>query len=144
MKITFLDGKTVGDLKEIEDLEKFGKLEVFQTTRPDQVIKRIKGSEIIITNKVIVDKKIIRQSPELKLICVAATGMNNIDLEAAGAKGIQVKNVKGYSTDSVAQHTFSMLFYLLNHLSFYSAYVRSGKYSRSPIFTCLDREVSEL
>lgn len=144
MKIVFLDAKTVGDLKEIGDLENFGELEVYQTTKPEQVVKRTREADIVITNKVEIGEKIMKQCSGLKLICVAATGTNNVDLEAARARGIAVKNVRGYSTDSVAQHTFSMLFYLLNNLAFYSAYVSSGKYSRSSIFTCLDREITEL
>jgi len=144
MKIVFLDAKTVGDLSEIEDFKKFGDLKVFQTTKQVDVMKRIKGAEVVITNKVVIDKKTIKNSPDLKLICVAATGTNNIDLDAAMKAGIKVRNVKGYSTESVAQHTFALLFYILNHLSFYSSFVNSKKYSRSEIFTSLDREIREI
>jgi glycerate dehydrogenase len=144
MKIVFLDAKTVGDLAEIEEFRKFGDLKVFQTTKASDVGKRIKGAQVVITNKVVIDKKIIKSSPDLKLICVAATGTNNIDLDAAMKAGIAVRNVKGYSTESVAQHTFALLFHILNHLSFYSSYVNSKKYSKSDIFTSLDREITEI
>lgn len=144
MKITFLDAKTVGELKELSELEKFGELKLFQATSSSQVLGRVRDSDVIITNKVVIDKKVIANAPCLKLICVAATGMNNIDLEAAMKAGVAVENVKGYSTDSVAQHTFALLFNLINHISYYSQYVRSGKYSRKAIFTCLDKDIYEV
>jgi glycerate dehydrogenase len=144
MKIVFLDAKTVGELDEVNLLSELGELKLYKTTSAKEVVARIKEAEVVITNKVILDKKTISKAPHLKLICVAATGTNNIDLEAAGKKGIEVKNVKGYSTEGVAQHTFAMLFHLRNHLSFYNKYVHSGKYSKSPIFTNLDREISEI
>ena len=144
MKITFLDAKTVGKLSEIERLKELGELEVYQTTQPSETLKRIKDSDVVITNKVLIDEKIIRNSPKLALICVAATGLNNIHLDAAKEKGVEVKNVKGYSTDSVAQHTFAMLFHLMNHLTYYDKYVKSKKYSSQSLFTSLDREIFEL
>lgn len=144
MKITFLDVKTVGKLSEIEPIKELGELEIYQTTKPSETLKRIKDSEVVITNKVVIDDKIIKKCSRLRLICVAATGMNNIDLNAAKEKGIEVKNVKGYSTDSVAQHTFAALFHLMNHLSYYDKFVKSKKYSSQPLFTSLDREIFEL
>jgi lactate dehydrogenase-like 2-hydroxyacid dehydrogenase len=144
MKITFLDFKTCGDLPEIEDLKKFGELVLFNTTKPGETLKRIKDSDVVITNKVLIDRKIMGRTKSLKLICVAATGTNNIDLECARAMGVVVKNVKGYSTDSVAQHTFSMIFNLINHLSYYDEYVKSKRYSKANIFTNLDREIREI
>jgi glycerate dehydrogenase len=144
MKITFLDVKTVGRLAELENLEKLGEVDIYMTTKPNETFRRIKDSDIVITNKVVLDRKIISRCTKLKLICVAATGTNNIDLEAAKEKGVAVKNVKGYSTDSVAQHTFAMLFYLINNLAFYDKLVKSKKYSSGQIFTNLDREIGEI
>jgi glycerate dehydrogenase len=83
----------------------------------------------------VIDEAVMKQAPALELICVAATGMNNIDLAAAEKLGIEVKNVKGYSTRSVAQHTFAMLFYLLEHMRYYDYAVRSGIWSVSGLFT---------
>jgi len=80
----------------------------------------------------------------LKLICIAATGMNNVDLEAAKSKNILVKNVAGYSTDSVIQHTFSMLFYLVGHSRYYDEVVKDGTYSKSAIFTDVSRPFFEI
>jgi glycerate dehydrogenase len=89
----------------------------------------------VITNKVQIDRNIMDACPTLKLICVAATGINNVDLEAAKEKNIQVRNVSGYSTESVTQSTFSILFQLLNKTSQFDSYVKSGKYAQSNSFT---------
>lgn len=144
MRITFLDVKTVGKLPEVDHLKSLGELEVYDTTRSAEVVKRIKNSDVVVTNKVVVDRKVMDKCMQLKLICVAATGTNNVDLEAAHERGIEVKNVKGYSTDSVAQHTFAMLFNLMNHLSYYDKFVKGRKYSKGEIFTSLDRPIVEL
>jgi len=86
----------------------------------------------------------MQNTPSLKLICIAATGMNNVDLEAAKQQGIEVKNVAGYSTDSVVQHTFSLLFYLLGHARYYDEVVKSGTYSKSGIFTDVSQPFFEI
>ena len=143
MKIVFLDAKTVGDVN-LSKIEELGELKVFETTKPSQTKQRVKDADIIITNKVVIDKDIMQSSPNLKLICVAATGMNNIDLESAKELKIEVKNVSGYSTDSVLQHTFSMLFYLIGSSSYYDNYVKSKSWSKSEIFTHLDRPFFEI
>jgi len=135
MEIVFLDKKTVGEVTNFNLLHKLGNVEVYDNTPAGDVIKRSEGKEVIITNKVVIDRKTMDALPDLKLICVAATGTNNIDLEYAKEKGIDVRNVVSYSTESVAQSTFSILFYLLNRTSYYDAYVKSGAYSRGDIFT---------
>jgi lactate dehydrogenase-like 2-hydroxyacid dehydrogenase len=135
MKIVLLDAKTLGELKEVEMLNKFGELIVYQYTKPDEVSERVGDADIIITNKVVINKNVMDQAKNLKLICVAATGTNNIDMDYAAKKGIAVKNVKGYSTDGVAQHTFALILYLLNHITLYDPYVKNKSYSNSNIFT---------
>lgn len=142
--ITVLDKKTLGNVPALEDLSRFGRIEEFPITNAEETIHRIRHSEIVITNKVVIGKREMEAAENLKLICVAATGMNNIDLEAAAEMGIQVKNVSAYSTASVAQHTFAMLFSLLNHISAYDHFVKSGAYSKADIFTQLDPEIEEL
>jgi glycerate dehydrogenase len=134
-KIVFLDQETVGKVDNMKLLSKLGDLEVFESTEPKQVVERCKGKEIVIVNKVQMNEAILKQLPELKLICVAATGTNNVDLNYTGNNGIEVKNVAGYSTDSVAQLTFTMLLYLVNKPYYYDTYVKSGAYSRSASFT---------
>jgi lactate dehydrogenase-like 2-hydroxyacid dehydrogenase len=141
--IVLLDADSLGEIS-FYPLTKLGNLTVYQTTMPDQRIERISGKEIVITNKVIIDRSVMDACPDLKLICIAATGMNNVDLEHAGKKGIQVKNVPSYSTESVVQHTFSMLFYLMGAPSYYNNYVQSGDYSRSGLFTHHGRPFNEL
>ncbi len=138
MKIVFLDRATLGEDVSIEAFMDFGEVVVYDNTEYSDVAEHIKDAEIAVTNKVVIDKAVMDEAEKLELICVAATGMNNIDLEYAKKKGIEVKNVKGYSTDSVVQHTFSMLFYLLERLRYYDMYVKSGAWSKSGIFTCLD------
>ncbi|MFL5729854.1 MAG: D-2-hydroxyacid dehydrogenase [Cytophagaceae bacterium] len=143
-KIVFLDADTVGVLPELDQLKSLGEPVFYPFSSYQETAERISEAEIIITNKVVIDRKIMEQSPALKLICVAATGMNNIDLPCAEEKGILVKNVKGYSTDSVAQLSFGLLLNLLNHIAFYDHFVKSGKYSSSRLFTSLDREIVQL
>jgi glycerate dehydrogenase len=144
VKIVFLDADTVGEVANLSVLEKLGIYTQYHYTHPSERIERIVGSDVVITNKVVIDRAVMDACLSLKLICVAATGMNNIDLDYAVKKGIQVKNVAGYSTESVVQATFSMLFYLLNHSTYYDKYVKSGDYSRSHIFTHHGRETREL
>jgi lactate dehydrogenase-like 2-hydroxyacid dehydrogenase len=135
MNIVFLDKRTIGNVDNFNFLSKLGNVEVYDQTKPEEVIERASGKEIIITNKVAINKKIIDALPKLRLICVAATGANNIDIDYAKQKGIDVRNVVAYSTDSVAQSAFAMLLYILNRPNYYDAYVKSGAYARSEIFT---------
>ncbi len=144
MKIVILDAKTLGSLKEIEKFGAFGELVVHQYTKPDEVPERIEDAAIIITNKVVINKQAMDSAPNLKLICVAATGMNNIDLGYAAEKEIVVRNVRGYSTDGVAQHTFALILHILNHISLYDPYVKDKSYSNSNIFTHHAWSINEL
>ncbi|MCK5065980.1 MAG: D-2-hydroxyacid dehydrogenase [Bacteroidales bacterium] len=143
-KIVFLDQETIGKVDNMKLLSNLGNLEVFESTEPDQVVERCREKEIVIVNKVQMTEAIMKQLPELKLICVAATGINNVDLNYAGNNGIEVKNVAGYSTDSVAQLTFTMLLYLVNKPYYYDTYVKSGAYSRSGSFTHHNQSFWEL
>ena len=134
-RIVFLDAGTIGKVDNFKLLDKFGDFERFDSTDPDQVVARCLGKEVVIVNKVEMDAGVMKQLPDLKLICVAATGVNNVDLNFAKNNGIDVRNVSGYSTDSVAQLTFTMLLYLVNKPYYYDHYVKSGAYSRSNSFT---------
>jgi len=144
MNIVFLDFKTIGKVPNENILDSLGDVTMYQSTGPDQTAERIKGADIVITNKVVLDKDLIRQAEQLKLICVAATGMNNIDLSAAEEKGIPVKNVEDYASKSVAQGTFALILHLLYNIPFYDEYVKSGEYSGSDIFTNVDRQYREI
>jgi glycerate dehydrogenase len=143
VKIVILDALTFGDT-DLSAFFKLGDVDIYQTTSLQQTHERIANAAVIVTNKVVITKALMLNTPSLKLICVAATGMNNVDLEAAKEIGIEVKNVSGYSTDSVIQHTFSMLFYLVGHSGYYDGFVKSGSYSKSPIFTDITKPFFEV
>ena len=144
MKIAFLDTKTMGDIPNLEKLQEFGEVRYYATTQPAETFSRVQDQDIIITNKVVLDKATLEKCPHLKLICVAATGMNNIDLSAAADLKIQVKNVVDYSTSSVAQLTFAILLQLINNVPYFDNYVKSGAYSESDIFTHLGPSYYEI
>lgn len=141
--IVLLDAETLG-VPGFFAITRLGNLTVFESTRPDQRIERIKGKEIVITNKVVIDREVMDACPTLKLVCVAATGLNNIDLGSAAERGITVRNVAGYSTPSVVQHTFGMLFYLMENLPYYDRFVKEGHYAGSRLFTHHGRPFSEI
>jgi glycerate dehydrogenase len=143
MKIVLLDALTFGDTS-LSCFEEFGEVVVYEKTTPSQTQERIQNSDVVVTNKVVITKEHMQNTPSLKLICIAATGMNNVDLEAAKQQDIEVKNVAGYSTDSVVQHTFSLLFYLLGHARYYDEVVKSGTYSKSGIFTDVSQPFFEI
>lgn len=144
MKVTFLDTKTVGNLPNLNLFEEFGTYTAYETTSPDKVKERILDQEIVISNKVYIGREAMEQTPSLRLICVSATGMNNVDLTAAKELNITVKNVVDYSTASVAQHTLCMILSLLNQPAFHDHYVKSGAYSQNNIFTYLGAPFWEL
>ncbi|WOX06594.1 D-2-hydroxyacid dehydrogenase [Microbulbifer pacificus] len=116
----------------------------FATTSPDETAVRIASADVVITNKVVLDRALIESAPNLKLICVCATGINNIDLGAAAEKNIPVKNVTGYTGSSLAQHTIALLLALATRWHRYSEDVKSGRWSQSPVFCRLDYPVMEL
>ncbi|MFO7867985.1 MAG: D-2-hydroxyacid dehydrogenase [Bacteroidales bacterium] len=132
--IVVLDADTMGDTSIFEPFNTFGTVKIYDTTRPEERLKRIGNASIIITNKVILDKEILSNS-NIELICLTATGMNNVDLDYAHKHNITVKNVAGYSTESVAQHTFALLLSFMHQTEYYSNYVLSGAYASSHIFT---------
>lgn len=143
IKICFLDAETLGQIS-LAPLYELGDITIYNQTNPSETSTRISGNEVVITNKVIIGKETMLANPQLKLICVAATGMNNIDLVASSELGIEVKNVKGYSTQSVAQVTFSLLFSLLTKVNYFDHYVKSGQYADSHHFSHFGHEFWQL
>lgn len=145
MKIVCLDADTLGNDVDLDAVfGKFGEFISYNMTDSSQTIKRLQGADIVLTNKVLITKDVIAQT-NLKLICVTATGVNNIDLEAAKEANIPVKNVAGYSTNSVAQQTFANILALRNSTSYYENYGKnSDGWAKSPIFVNLDRPIFEL
>lgn len=144
MNIVLLDAKTLGDDLDTTVLESFGTLTVYPTTSQEQALERIQTADIVITNKVVITANMMEETPKLKLICIAATGMNNVDLDAAKRKGIDVKNVAGYSTKSVVQHTFAMALYLLEKMAYYGTVVKNASWSDSGLFTDVSHPFYEI
>ncbi|HIP20669.1 MAG TPA: D-2-hydroxyacid dehydrogenase [Sulfurimonas sp.] len=134
MKIVFLDRSTIGDDVEYERFNTLGDVVFYDTTTKEQTMQRVKDADVVVTNKVVIDKAIMQES-SLKLICVAATGMNNIDLEYAKEINLEVKNVAGYSTASVVQLTFALCLSLINSIKVYDEFTKSDGWVDSPIFT---------
>lgn len=143
MKIVLLDALTMGD-SDLSVFSTLGEFSSYSVTSEAQRLEHIADNEVIITNKVIIDRAIIAANPQLKLICIAATGTNNVDLIAAEEAGIPVKNVSGYSTESVAQSTLSLLLHLVHQNRYYDQYTNSLAWSESPTFTHIDIPFSEL
>lgn len=113
-------------------------------TDPAETADRIRDAEVVITNKVVLDADAFAAARRLRLVCVAATGVNNIDLDAAREHGVTVCNATGYGTPSVVQHTFALILALATRLPDYQAAVRAGAWSQSPFFCLLDFPITEL
>lgn len=144
MNIVLLDAQTLGDDLDLSILDTFGTVTKYQTTDASQTLSRIEYADIVITNKVVIGAKIMDMCHNLKLICIAATGMNNVDLEAAKIEEIEVKNVAGYSTQSVIQHTFTMALYLLEKIAYYNEVVQNDTWTKSNLFTDVSRPFYEI
>lgn len=135
MKIVVLDAQTVGEDVDWSGYEKLGEVVRYPYSATEEVPERVKDAEVIIVNKVLINERTVGNAKNLKLVCVLATGTNNLDKEYLESRGIIWHNVAGYSTEAVAQHTFAMLFYLLEKLRYYDEYVKDGAYEKSPLFT---------
>jgi glycerate dehydrogenase len=133
MKITVLDRASLGDDLLLDELYDIGDVEVYDSTSASQLPDRVKDSDVLILNKVKINEDALEIAKNLKLICIAATGFDNVDLDYMKSKGIGVCNVVGYSTDSVAQLTVSMVLSLATHLPEYNSFVESGEYSRGNV-----------
>ena len=142
-KIVILDGKTLGEL-DFTKLREFGELAYYDTTKPEEVVERIKDANIVLTNKVVLNENNLKEAKNLELICETATGFNNIDIVYAKNNNIAVTNVAGYSTNTVAQHTFATVLSLYDKLSYYDNYVKSGDYAKSGLFTNVSKPFYEL
>ena len=143
MKIVWLDTASVGDAS-LSPLTECGEFTAYEESTAAQALERVADCEVLITNKVVVDRALLAAAPKLRLVCEAATGVNNIDLEACKERGIPVRNVAGYSTESVVQATFMHLLSLAGNAPYYDNCVKSGTYSSGTLFTNLDRPITEL
>lgn len=136
-KIVVLDGKTLGNVDYIK-LNEFGQVVYYDLTLKEEVAERIKDANIVLTNKVALNEDNLKEAYELELICEMATGFNNIDIKYCKEKNITVTNVSGYSTTTVAQHTFAMLLHLYDNISYFDHFVKSGEYSKHNMFTNIE------
>lgn len=145
MKIVVLDGYTLnpGDLS-WEKLEKLGEITVYDRTAPEDVITRIGDAPVILTNKVVIDRKIMTSCPTLKYVGVLATGYNVVDIAAAHELGITVTNIPAYSTDSVAQMVFAHILNITNDIAKYADEAKIGKWSANPDFCYWNKPIIEL
>lgn len=147
MRIVVLDGFTLnpGDLS-WEAVERLGQVEVYDRTRPEEVMERLAGAEMVLTNKVVLDATLLeRLSPTLRYVGVLATGYNVVDVDAAKRLGICVTNIPAYSTASVAQMVFAHLLNLTNHVAYYTQQAKEeGKWVTSQDFCFCDRPLTEL
>ncbi len=137
-KIVFLDEYSIAG-RDLSKISSQGEYIAYNNTAKEYVVERLKGADIAITNKVMIDGDIMRQLPDLKLICVAATGMNNVDLETAKELGIVVKNAVGYSTISVAETTLASALALARNIVYFDEYFHDGRYSKADRAFCYDR-----
>lgn len=142
-KIVVLDSKTLGNVN-FDKLKEFGEVVLYEKTKTEEVEERVKDASIILTNKVVLNKDNLKNAEKLEIICEAATGFNNIDIEYAKSKNIAVTNVAGYSTPTVAQHTFATLLHLYDKIGYYDEFVKSGEYSKSGMFTNLDKPFNDI
>lgn len=144
MKIVFLDAKTIGEDIDLSGFDALGEVVKYGFSTAQEARERSKDADVLILNKVQVNQQTIGEADHLKLVCVTATGTNNLDKEYLDKRGIAWRNVAGYSTESVAQHTFAMLFYLLEKLPYYDNYVKSEKYVNDVSFTHFAKAFHEL
>ena len=145
-RAVFLDHPSLdlGDLDLGELRNRFSELQLFSDTTPQNVIERLQGAQVVISNKIPLNTETLAACPELKLILVSATGTNNVDLDAARAHGITVSNCQGYGTPSVAQHTIMLLLNLATRLKDYQRDVAAGKWQQAKQFCLLDHPIVEL
>lgn len=142
-KIVFLDEYSIAG-RDMSSVKSQGDYVAYENTRKEDVVERLKGADIAITNKVLIDGETMRQLPDLKLICVAATGMNNVDLNAAAELGIEVRNAVGYSTTSVAETTLASALALARNIVYFDQYFHDGRYAAADRAFCYDRTTSEI
>ena len=143
MKIVFLDAGTMGT-SSLAPIESQGELVAWPNSTPEESVARVSDCDVLIVNKIKVNDRLLDAAPRLRLVCEAGTGINNIDVDACERRGVLVRNVAGYSTDSVVQETFMHILNLLGNGAYFDEVVKSGAYSRSGLFTDYSRPFIEM
>ena len=144
MKISILERDSLGIDVDMSEIDRLGDVTVYAATTADNAVEHIGDADIIIANKLPLNEQTLKEAKNLKFVAQTATGTNNVDFAYTNARGIGVANVPSYSTDSVAQHTFSLLLYLVEKMRYFDDYVKSGRYSKSSCFSCLDMIYPEI
>ncbi len=144
MKIVILERNSVGTDVDVSCYEKLGDVTVYDNTVERQVAERVRDADIIISNKAPLYENNLQDAVHVKLICLFSTGYDSVDIAYCRKRGIRVANVVDYCTAAVSQHTFAMLFYLLEHLRHYDDYVKSGEYGAQDRFSNFDLPFVEL
>ena len=144
LNIVLLEVGNLGSDMKFDRFYELGNVTIYEQTPPELVAERIAQADVVVTNNLPMNEATLKDAENVKYIGVTATGTNSIDFDYVNARGIRVTNVAGYSTEAVAQHTFAMLFYLLEHLRYYDDYVKSGAYMKSPSFCHMGRSFTEL
>ena len=145
MKAVILDAATLGDDIDLSPLRaEVDELQVHSLTTPETCRERLEDADVVMVNKVVLNEALLADLPRLKLICVLATGTNNIDMAAAERLGITVRNVTAYGTESVAQHTLMLILALANRLPLYQRDVAAGQWGQSPFFCLLGHRTLQL
>lgn len=144
MKIVMLDRNSLGMDMDISIFEQLGEFEAHDVADRESCRQWVKDADVIIFNKTVMDEDLLKDAPKVKLLCVTATGYDNIDLSYAKGRKIGVTNVRNYSTPAVAQHTFALALYVLEKISYYDQYVKSGAYSEQLGFSNFDEAFMEL
>ena len=144
MKISILERDSLGIDVDMSEIDKLGEVTVYAATTVENAVEHIGDADVVIANKLPLNEQTLKGAKNLKFIAQTATGTNNVDFSYTNAKGIGVANVPSYSTDSVAQHTFALLLYLLEKMRYFDDYVKNGTYSRSSCFSCLDMIYPEI
>lgn len=144
MKIVLLEAKNLGEDMVFTPFLPLGEVTVYPVTTVEEMPERVKDADIIVANKLPMCEETLKGAKHLKLVCLTATGINNLDGEYLKKRGIRACNVAGYSTDAVAQHTFAMLFYVWEKLRFYDDFVKSGEYTKSGGFSFFAESFYEL
>ena len=144
MKLVFLDAKTIGEDIDLSSYDALGEVVKYGFSAPEEIPERVKDADVLIINKIEINEQTIGAAQNLKLVCVTATGTNNLDKEYLAKRGIAWRNVAGYSTESVTQHTFALLFYLLEKMRYYDDYVKDEKYVNDTVFTHFTEHFNEI
>ena len=144
MKLVFLDTKTIGEDIDLSAYDALGEVVKYGFSTLEEIPKRVKDADVLIVNKIAINEQTIGNAKNLKLVCVTATGTNNLDKEYLKKRGIAWRNVAGYSTESVTQHTFALLFYLLEKIRYYDDYVKDEKYINDTVFTHFAEHFNEI